>query len=72
MFTFVVAPRTIDAVNERQARPDNYYPRSKADELVAAYNETLQRDLGLIQAAPPPVEPTEAEPAPEPAPEDTP
>lgn len=72
LFTVVVAPRTIDAVNERQARPDNYYPRSQADELVAAYNETLQRDLGLIQAAPPPVEPTEAEPAPEPAPEDTP
>lgn len=54
LLSVVVAPRTIDAVNERQRDPDNYYPRDQADELVAAYNETLQRDLGLLQPEPPP------------------
>jgi hypothetical protein len=62
LLAVTIAPRTIDAINERQDRPDNYYDQKQADAWITTFNTGLQQDLGLTS------EPT-AEPEPEVAPE---
>ena len=48
---YLVAPKAIEAVNDRQHHAANYYTEKQAQEWVTAYNAQLQADLGLAPRA---------------------